>query len=70
MNSLKLSFFVHVYFVFLSFVRGCFVVVVVFPIQSRSLSIVCWMTKGEEEKKCYKLSVHELSEDYFISVPL
>ena len=52
MNRLKLPFFVRVYFVFLSFVHGCFVVVVVvFPIQSRSLSIVCCTTKGEEEKK-------------------
>ena len=52
MNRLKLSFFVRVYFVVLSFVHGCFVVVVVvFPIQSHSLSIVCCMTKGEEEKK-------------------
>ena len=51
MNRLKLPFFVRVYFVFLSFVHGCFFVVVVFPIQSRSLSIVCCTTKGEEEKK-------------------
>ena len=40
------------YFGFLSFVYGCFVVVV-FPIEARSLSIVCCMTKGEEEKKLF-----------------